>query len=129
MPEKIGAGNEPQKYDESNGRYEGDGGAIRKAVDNYKPSDLKAEVDKYSEDDDFIQSSNKKLSSKEYAIWSSMLASELHGDHIKNLPDGHKVIRLNNKVIFSSGDFEKPKIDKVIAFGDELELTIFMELL
>ena len=37
-----------QGYRES-GRYGGDGGEIKKAVDNYKPSDLKSTVDRYKE--------------------------------------------------------------------------------
>ena len=44
MAEKTGAGGKPQEYDTESGRYGGDGGEIKKAVDNYKPNDLKAEV-------------------------------------------------------------------------------------
>lgn len=49
MAEKTGAGGKPQKYDENSGRYGESGGDIRKAVDNYKPNDLKSTVDRYKE--------------------------------------------------------------------------------
>lgn len=49
MAEKTGAGGKPQEYDTESGRYGGDGGEIKKAVDNYKPNDSKSTVDRYKE--------------------------------------------------------------------------------
>lgn len=69
------------------------------------------------------------LSKQEYAIWSKKLADELHGGYVKNLPSGEKVISTKNKVVFSKGTFESPKILKVIKFDNALELELFMGLL
>ena len=114
------------EFDESKHPRDNDGKFTSKdGVKEYRQNTSYAEI----LNDLKAQSNNSSLTKQEFAIWCNKLSANLYGEHVKILPDGHKVIPVSNKVVFSKGTFEEPIIDRVMEFDSQLELSIFMEIL
>lgn len=122
MPKKIGAGGEPQEFNEESGRY-GDSTAYN-SQENIAKALSKSICDKAIKN-----ISGKYLTKQELAIFSEKIANNRHGDYVKKIFNGDKVLAVKNKAVFCNGTFEEPIITRIIEFDNNLELTIFMEII
>ena len=110
MAEKTGAGGKPQEYDTESGRYGGNGGKIKKAVDNYKPNDLKSTVDRYKE---LERKYNDDLTAEPIQIFDDEF------DALNFAPDSEKDnFLIEDKTYFQQGAINGIERDKPMSFYD-----------
>ena len=70
-----------------------------------------------------------KLTKQELAIWYEKIGEIKRGYWCPKLINGHYLIPVKNKVIFTSGTYEEPEIGKLLRFSNEYEVIIFLKLL
>ncbi len=62
------------------------------------------------------ESGTINLTKQEWAQYYKVLGDEQYGGFVYHTYDGGRAVRLENKVIFDNGSFEKPKIKKIYCF-------------
>ena len=55
---------------------------------------------------------------KQFAI-----GDEQHGDFVYHTQDGGRAVILGNKLVFDNGSFEKPIVNNVLAFFDDVTMS------
>lgn len=69
------------------------------------------------------KSSNIKLSKQEWAQYYKIIGDEQHGDFVYHTQDGGRAVILGNKLVFDNGSFEKPIVNNVLAFFDDVTMS------
>lgn len=62
------------------------------------------------------------LSKKEFAVWYQKIGEIKRGGHVDTMSNGYKLIPIGNKIVVTSGTYEKPKAKGVLVFPSEDEM-------
>lgn len=62
---------------------------------------------------------NTSLSKKEFAVWYQKIGEIKRGGHVDTMSNGDKLIPIGNKIVVTSGTYEKPKSKIVFEFKNE----------
>ena len=68
-----------------------------------------------------------ELSRSEWAQWYVKLGEIERGGYVDKMSNGDKLIKVDKKLIISSGTYEKPKVLKVLSFETEELLFQFLK--
>lgn len=54
---------------------------------------------------------------------TKIIGDEQHGDFVYHTQDGGRAVILGNKLVFDNGSFEKPIVNNVLAFFDDVTIS------
>lgn len=77
---------------------------------------------------DSVNKSDIMISRREFAIWYQKIGEIQNGIIFHKNKNGDAYIPVDNKIIITSGTYEKPKIEKILVFNSENELYMFLRL-
>ena len=65
---------------------------------------------------------NKTLSKKEFAVWYQKIGEIKRGGYVDKMSNGDKLIPIDNKIVITSGTYDKPKLNRVLNFPSEEDM-------
>ena len=102
MAKKDAQGN---LHDDINGRFTSKNGT--------------AALEKKYNDDLAPVKKSETLTKKEFAVWYKKLGEIKRGGYVDKMSNGNKLIPIGNKIVVTSGTYEKPKAKMVFEFENE----------
>lgn len=60
---------------------------------------------------------------QEWVQYYKIIGDEQHGDFVYHTQDGGRAVILCNKLVFDNGSFEKPIVNNVLTFFDDVTMS------
>ena len=105
MAKKKGAGDKPQTFDESNGRY--------------TKESKRAEAERIYDTTISTQKAKNTLTKQEFAIWYQKIGEIKRGFNVARNKNGEMLIPIGNKIVITSGTYENPIARRVFLFASD----------